>query len=161
MTDPGSYQQAMMIATILNNRDQYRNLDYKDTKTWKAHVPEWLHEYRNVFNISQRECHYRNHMTMLLTLWKAQSFPSQQRSIAKRNSFDTWIDEELKKGYIHSSTSLIAAPFFFVKKHDGSLWPVMDYRALNTITVKNHYPICKGTSRVVLSKFWGSVLLVA
>jgi len=32
-------------------------------------------------NINQRECYYGNHMTMLLTLWKAQSFPSQQRSI--------------------------------------------------------------------------------
>jgi len=33
MTDPGSYQQAMMIATILNNQDQYRNSDCEDTKT--------------------------------------------------------------------------------------------------------------------------------
>ena len=32
-------------------------------------------------SISQRECHYRNYTTMLLTLWKAQSFSSQQRSI--------------------------------------------------------------------------------
>jgi len=62
-------------------------------------------------------------------------------SLAERNSLDTWIDEELKKGYIHSSTSPIAAPFFFVKKHDGSLQPVMDYRALNAITIKNRYPI--------------------
>jgi len=42
-------------------------------------------------------------------------------SLAERNSLDTWIDEELRKGYIRPSTSLIAAPFFFVKKHDGSL----------------------------------------
>jgi len=42
-------------------------------------------------------------------------------SLVERNSLDTWIDEELKKGYICSSTSPIAAPFFFVKKHDGSL----------------------------------------
>ena len=62
-------------------------------------------------------------------------------SLAERNSLDTWIDEELKKGYICSSTSPIAALFFFVKKHDGSLQPIMDYRALNAITVKNHYPI--------------------
>jgi len=45
-------------------------------------------------------------------------------SLAERNSLDTWIDEELRKGYICLSTSLIAAPFFFVKKHDGSLRPV-------------------------------------
>jgi len=32
-TDPGNYQQAMMIAAILNNWDQYGNSDYKNTKT--------------------------------------------------------------------------------------------------------------------------------
>jgi len=62
-------------------------------------------------------------------------------SLAERNSLDTWINEELRKGYIHLSTSPVAAPFFFVKKHNGSLQPVMDYRALNAITVKNHYLI--------------------
>ena len=51
------------------------------------------------------------------------------------------IDEKLRKGYIQPSTSPIAAPFFFVKKYNGSLWPIMGYRALNEITIKNHYPI--------------------
>ena len=40
MTDPGSHQQMMMIAAILNNQDQYGDSDCEDTKTWKAHVPE-------------------------------------------------------------------------------------------------------------------------
>ena len=63
-------------------------------------------------------------------------------SLVERNSLDTWIDKELRKGYIRLSTSPIAAPFFFVvKKHNGSLRPVMDYRALNAITIKNCYPI--------------------
>jgi len=62
-------------------------------------------------------------------------------SLAERNSLDTWIDKELRKGYIRPSTSPIVAPFFFVKKHDRSLRPVMDYRALNAITVKNCYSI--------------------
>jgi len=42
-------------------------------------------------------------------------------SLAERNSLDIWIDEELRKGYIQPSTSPIAAPFFFVKRHNGSL----------------------------------------
>jgi len=42
-------------------------------------------------------------------------------SLAERNSLDTWIDEKLRKGYIQPSTSPIAAPFFFVKKYNGSL----------------------------------------
>jgi len=54
-----------------------------------------------------------------------------------------WIDEKLRKEYIQLSTSPIVALFFFVKKHDGSLQPVMDYRALNGITIKNCYPIPK------------------
>jgi len=30
---------------------------------------------------------------------------------------------------------------FFIKKKDGSLWLVQDYRALNAVTVKNRYPL--------------------
>ena len=62
-------------------------------------------------------------------------------SLVERNSLNTWINKQLRKWYIQPSTSLIAAPFFFVKKHNGSLQPIMDYRALNGITVKNCYPI--------------------
>jgi len=95
-------------------------------KTWKAHVPEWLHEYRNMFS---------KHKSERMPLWKpynhtidfiegaklpkpAKVYPLE---IAERNSLDIWIDEELRKGYIYLSTSPIAALFFFVKKHNRSL----------------------------------------
>jgi len=35
----------------------------------------------------------------------------------------------------------MAAPVFFIKKKDGSLWLVQDYQALNSMTVKNKYPL--------------------
>jgi len=35
----------------------------------------------------------------------------------------------------------MAAPVFFIKKKDGSLRLVQDYRALNAKTVKNTYPL--------------------
>jgi len=35
----------------------------------------------------------------------------------------------------------MAAPVFFIKKKDGSLWLVQDYRALNSMTVKNKYSL--------------------
>ncbi|GKE56228.1 putative reverse transcriptase domain-containing protein [Tanacetum coccineum] len=33
------------------------------------------------------------------------------------------------------------APVLFVKKKDGSFWMCIDYRELNKLTVKNHYPL--------------------
>jgi len=30
---------------------------------------------------------------------------------------------------------------FFIKKKDGSLWLVQNYRALNAVTIKNRYPL--------------------
>jgi hypothetical protein len=35
----------------------------------------------------------------------------------------------------------MATPFFFVKKKDGSLCLVQDYRVLNAMTIKNKYPL--------------------
>ena len=52
-----------------------------------------------------------------------------------------YITESLASGIIRPSSSPVAAGFFFVAKKDGSLRPCIDYRQLNTITVKNKYPI--------------------
>ncbi len=35
----------------------------------------------------------------------------------------------------------MASPFFFIKKKDGKLRPVQDYRKLNKMTIKNQYPL--------------------
>ncbi len=35
----------------------------------------------------------------------------------------------------------MASPFFFVKKKDSKLRPVQDYKKLNEMTIKNHYPL--------------------
>ena len=51
------------------------------------------------------------------------------------------IQEQQAKGYIQPSKSPYAAPFFFIKKKDGKLHPVQDYRWLNKWTIHNHYPI--------------------
>ena len=52
-----------------------------------------------------------------------------------------WVDEHLKKGYIHESKSKYTFPFFYVKKKDGKLHPIIDYRNLNQWTQWNTYPI--------------------
>jgi hypothetical protein len=52
-----------------------------------------------------------------------------------------WIDKELTAGKIRSSESEAGAPVMFVKKVDGSLRLVVDYRHLNEVTKKNVYPL--------------------
>jgi Retroviral aspartyl protease len=53
----------------------------------------------------------------------------------------TYLDEQLAKGFIQPSKSPAGAPIFFVKKKSGDLRPVIDYRGLNAITIKNRYPL--------------------
>ena len=57
-----------------------------------------------------------------------------------------WIKEHLDKNYLRLSKSPYAAPFFFIKKKDGTLRPVQDYRALNAWTVRDVYPLPDITS---------------
>uniref|UniRef100_A0A669C7S5 Reverse transcriptase domain-containing protein n=1 Tax=Oreochromis niloticus TaxID=8128 RepID=A0A669C7S5_ORENI len=59
----------------------------------------------------------------------------------ERESMEEYITDALAAGIIRSSTSPLAAGFFFVDKKDKSLRPCIDYRALNAITVKNKYPL--------------------
>ncbi len=52
-----------------------------------------------------------------------------------------FLGEHLRKGYIQESKSPYAAPFFFIKKKDGKLRPVQDYRKLNKQTIRDNYPL--------------------
>ena len=51
------------------------------------------------------------------------------------------IQELLERGFIQPSTSEYGASILFVKKADGTLRLCIDYRGLNSITVKNRAPL--------------------
>ncbi|SLM41524.1 reverse transcriptase domain protein [Lasallia pustulata] len=52
-----------------------------------------------------------------------------------------YLDDHLSKGFIRASSSPAAAPVLFVRKPGGGLRFCVDYQGLNTITVKNRYPL--------------------
>ena len=56
-------------------------------------------------------------------------------------ALDDFIDEQIEKGYIRPSKSPYASSFFFIKKKDGKLRPVQDYRRINEWTIRNQYPL--------------------
>ena len=52
-----------------------------------------------------------------------------------------FIQEHLKRKTIRPSKSPYTASFFFIKKKDGKLRPVQDYRPVNKWTIQNRYPL--------------------
>ncbi len=59
----------------------------------------------------------------------------------EQKQLDEFIEENLATGRIRPSKSPMASPVFFIKKKDGSLRLIQDYRALNEMTIKNRYPL--------------------
>jgi len=62
-------------------------------------------------------------------------------SPVEQKELDAFLEENLRTRRICPSKSPMAAPVFFIKKKDSSLRLVQDYRALNSMTVKNKYPL--------------------
>ncbi|GKA70415.1 putative reverse transcriptase domain-containing protein [Tanacetum coccineum] len=61
--------------------------------------------------------------------------PSEMKELSDQ------LQELSNKGFIRPSSSPWGAPVLFVKKNDGSFRMCIDYRELNKLTVKNHYPL--------------------
>jgi hypothetical protein len=62
-------------------------------------------------------------------------------TLTEQTEMDTFLEEALATGCIRQSKSPLRALVFFIKKKDGKLHFVQDYRALNAITRKNRYPL--------------------
>jgi len=60
-------------------------------------------------------------------------------SVKEQKELDCFLDKHLKTRHIRLLKSPCMAPFFFVKKKDGLLRPVQDYRWLNEVIIKNKY----------------------
>jgi len=67
--------------------------------------------------------------------------PIYQLSQKESATLKEYIDENLKKGNIRKSTSPAGYPILFVPKKGGELRMCVDYRQLNSITIKDRHPL--------------------
>jgi hypothetical protein len=108
-------------------------------------VPTTLHEYTDVFSETafdslpeSRKWDHTIELEREPSLGYRKVYPM---TLTEQTEMDAFLEEALATGRIRQSKSLLRAPVFFIKKKDGKLRFVQDYRALDAITRKNRYPL--------------------
>jgi hypothetical protein len=108
-------------------------------------IPEYLKEFTSVFSKQSfdnlPESREWDHAIEIIPGSKTSASKVYPMSPSEQKELDAFLKENLETGRIRPSKSPMASPVFFIKKKDGSLRLVQDYRALNDITVKNKYPL--------------------
>jgi len=115
----------------------------KASTSSRQSVPEYLEEFDRVFSKESfdalPESKKWDHVVELIPGEKASNCKVYLLALTEQKELDQFLKENLETGWIHPSKSPMASPVFFIKKKDGTLWLVQDYRALNAMTVKNKY----------------------
>ena len=106
-------------------------------------VPNYLQEFTSVFSKKSfdvlPEPREWDHTVELIPSSKSSNCKVYPLSLVEQKELNVFLKENLETGHIQPSKSLMSSPVFFIKKKDGSLQLVQDYRALNAITIKNKY----------------------
>ncbi|KAG0158308.1 hypothetical protein PDIDSM_5821 [Penicillium digitatum] len=93
-------------------------------------IPEEYREFTDVFTAPAEG-----------VLPKHGTFDPNQHNGGDRTYFQTHLPAVTEGGYIRASKSSAGYPIIFVPKKDGSLRLCVDYRHLNSITIKDRHPL--------------------
>lgn len=120
---------------------QIRSTGEEEPRKW----PAYLDEYADVFSekgFEQLPQHRPwDHAIELKPDFKPSECKIYPLNPREQEALKEFIQENLESGRIRPSKSPMASPFFFIKKEDGSLRAIQDYRKLNEGTIKNKYPL--------------------
>jgi hypothetical protein len=131
-------------------------------------VPEWLRDYLKVFDQREPDVlppHRDDDHSIELQPGKTPpAGPLYSMSRDELLVLKKWLEENLSKGFIRTSTSPAAAPVLFAKKPGGGLRFCVDYRGLNAITIRNRYPlplVQETLARLSKARFYTKLDIVA
>ena len=143
-------------------------LQTKDRPDPKNKLPTYYHHHLPVFDHKNadllpphREC---DHKIELQPGTTPPHGPLYSMSVEELQVLRKYLNEQLEKGFIRASKSTAAAPVLFAKKPSGGLRFCVDYRGLNSITIKNRYslPLVRETlSRLSSAKFYTKLDIIA
>jgi hypothetical protein len=108
-------------------------------------IPEDYHEFQDVFSKSKASKLVPHHPYDLKIDLEEGAVPLIRRmyplSETKLQVLHDFLDEHLCTGFVRPSNSLHGTPIIFAKKKDGTLRLCVDFRGLNCLSKKDHYPL--------------------
>jgi len=115
----------------------------KDHRKIEEMVPRKFLKWRKVFGKVESERiptkKIWDHAIDLKETFKPRKGKIYPLSRNERKEVQKFVEDQLRKGYIRPSKLFQTSPVFFVGKKDSSKRMVMDYRSLNSQTMKNNY----------------------
>jgi len=117
----------------------------KDLKTLAERLPVQYRDFVQIFGkAAQASLPAHGPQDMVIDLEPGKQPPSAKLYPLSPDELELlkeYLDEMLRTGKILPSKSSARGPIFFAKQANGKLRIVVDYRDLNTITVKDKYPL--------------------
>jgi len=137
------FKDAVIFAVTI--RDIEKALEPKPEIDPRTKLPQCYHDYLDVFSkkAADKLPEHRpyDHKIILESGKSPTAGPLYNMSQDELLVLRKYLDDNLTKGFIRASSSPAASPVLFVRKPGGGLRFCVDYRGLNTITIKDRYPI--------------------
>lgn len=115
------------------------------SKDIREEIPEQYHQFLKVFGAEEfKELPPHRKYDIAINLVEGATLPTgpiYSMTPAESKSLKELTTEEEKNGKIRRTEAPRGAPVMFVKKADGSLRLVVDYRKLNLLTIKDKHPL--------------------
>src|SRR6202158_3469414 len=138
-------EKLRVYAVTLYEINKVSGLKDLQEKPLEEVIPKEYHEFLPLFSkvIAEQLPPHRSH-DHKITLQEGFTLPFGPIYSLSRTELEVlkeWIEKNLSKGFIRSSSSPCGAPVLFAPKPGGGLRLCVDYRGLNKETINNRYPL--------------------